>query len=67
MRLVMPAMAAGPTQLAVAALALQAGLLPERFALPLLAGAILIEITAPARRHMAARLIETEQQIEDAG
>ena len=66
MRLVMPAMAAGPTQLAVAALALQGGLLPERFALPLLAGVTLMEITAPARRHMAARLIETEQEIDEA-
>ena len=64
MRLVMPAMAAGPTQLAVAGLALQDSLLPQRFALPLLAGVILIEITAPARRHMAARLIEVEDDIE---
>ena len=66
MRLVMPAMAAGPTQLAVAALAFQGGLVPERFALPLLAGVMLIEITAPARRHMAAGLIETEQEIDEA-
>jgi hypothetical protein len=64
MRLVMPAMAAGPTQLAIAALALHGWLLPERFALPLLAGAILIEVSTPARRRMAARLVETEAKIE---
>jgi hypothetical protein len=66
MRLVMPAMAAGPTQLAAAALALHAWLLPERFALPLLAGVILIEVTAPARRGMADRLVEVEIEIEES-
>lgn len=65
MRLVMPAMAAGPTQLAVAALAMQTWLLPERFALPLLAGVILIEVTAPARRNIAAQLVEVESEIEN--
>lgn len=64
MRLVMPAMAAGPTQLAVAALGLWCGVIEDRFALPLLAGAILIETTAPARRTMARKLIETEQEID---
>jgi hypothetical protein len=64
MRLVMPAMAAGPTQTALAALALWGGLIADRFALPLLAGAILIEVTAPARRSMASRLIETEEQVD---
>lgn len=63
MRLVMPAMAAGPTQLAVSALALQAWMLPERFALPLLAGVILIEVTAPMRRSMAGQLAEVEEEI----
>jgi hypothetical protein len=64
MRLAMPAMACGPTQLAVAALALHGWLLPQRFALPLLAGAILIEVTAPTRRRMADRLIETENGLD---
>lgn len=66
MRLVIPAMAAGPTQLAVAALSLHGGMLSDRFALPLLAGALVIEITAPARRHMAAQLIHAETEVESA-
>ncbi len=66
MRLVMPAMACGPTQLAVAAVALHGWLLPAHFAMPLLAGAILIEVSAPGRRRMAARLIETETDFEQS-
>lgn len=66
MRLVMPAMAAGPTQLAAATLAIQAGIVPERFALPLLAGVLLIELSAPLRSRMAARLIDAERELHDA-
>jgi hypothetical protein len=66
MRLVMLAMAAGPTQLAVTALALHTWLVSDRFALPLLAGVILIEVTAPARRNMATQLADVEVEIKDA-
>lgn len=64
MRLVLGSMAAGPTQLAVTAVAIHTGSIPARFAMGLLFGAVLIEVTAPARRRMAQRLITTEAEIE---
>lgn len=66
MRLVLGSMAAGPTQLAVTALGLHAGLISERIALALLAGAVLIEATVITRRSMAQRLIRTEVEIDAA-
>jgi hypothetical protein len=67
MRLAMPAMACGSTQLAVASAALHGWLLPARFALPLLAGAILIEVTAPLRRRLAAQMAVEERDDDDSG
>jgi len=64
MRLVMGAMAAGPTQLAIAASAAHAWLLDGAATLALLLGALVMEVTAPARRGMAARIAEAEEQIE---
>lgn len=60
MRLVMGSMAAGRTQLGVAALAAQTGLIPPKLILPLLLGALLIELSAPARRGMTERLLQME-------
>jgi hypothetical protein len=65
MRLVLGSMAAGPTQLAVTAVAVHTWMIAPRFALALLLGAVLIEVTVPARRGMARRLIKTEQEIEE--
>ncbi len=65
LRLVMGAMAAGPTQLAVTAVALCTGHIEERFALALLLSAVVIEVLTPLRRAMAGRLDETEQEMED--
>jgi hypothetical protein len=67
MRLVLGSMAAGPTQLAVTALAAHTWLLAPRFGLALLLGAVLMEVMAPARRGMANRLIKTEEEIEELG
>ncbi len=64
-RLVMPAMAAGTTQLSIAVLAIQAALLPERFALPLLAGVLLIELTAHTRRRMTRQIAEVERELDE--
>ncbi len=67
MRLVLGSMAAGPTQLAVTAVAVHTGSIPVSFAMALLLGAVLIEVTTPARRGMARRLVETEAEIEAMG
>ena len=64
MRLVLGSMAAGPTQLAVTAIAVHSATNSSKFTMALLLGAVLIEVTAPARRSMARRLIQTEQEIE---
>jgi hypothetical protein len=65
MRLVLPAMAAGPTQLAIAAIAAHTRTVPE-FVMPaLLAGAVLVEITAPARRALSDRLARTEEELSE--
>jgi hypothetical protein len=60
MRLVLGTMACGPTQLAVLAIALHLWALPSGLPLALLAGAIIIEATTPARRKVAQQLIEAE-------
>ena len=64
MRLVLGSMACGPTQLAVTAIAIHTGSIPGEYAMALLLGAVLIETTVGARRSMARRLIETEEEIE---
>lgn len=66
MRLTLGSMAAGPTQLAVTAIGAHAGLIPASLVLPLMLGAALIEVTAPARRGIARRLAETEAELDDA-
>jgi len=63
MRLVLGSMACGPTQLAVTAIAIHTWSIPGTYAFALLLSAILIEITVNARRSMAKRLIETEEEI----
>ncbi len=64
MRLVLGSMAAGPTQLAITAIAVHTWSIPGGFAMALLLGAVVIEVTTPARRKMARRLIQTEEEIE---
>ncbi|MCH8822502.1 MAG: hypothetical protein IH984_03240 [Planctomycetes bacterium] len=63
MRLVLGSMACGPTQLAVTAIAIHTWSMPSKYAFALLLSAILIEVTVGARRSMAKRLIETEEEI----
>jgi hypothetical protein len=65
MRLVLGSMAAGPTQLAVTAVAVHTWLLAPHFGLALLLGAVLLELMAPARHGMANRLIKTEEEIDE--
>ncbi len=64
MRLVLGSMACGPTQLAITALAIHTWSIPGEYAMALLLGAVLIETTVGARRSMARRLIQTEEEIE---
>lgn len=64
MRLVLGAMASGPTQLAVAAVAVHMRVIDGEWALALLLGAVLIEVTVNARRSMAQRLVATEHEID---
>ncbi|MHC5007325.1 MAG: hypothetical protein ACYTGF_08225 [Planctomycetota bacterium] len=64
MRLVLGSMAAGPTQLAVTAVAIHTWLLSPQYGMALLLGATLIELMTPARRGMANRLIRTEEELE---
>ena len=65
MRLVMGTMAAGPTQLAVTAIVIHTWSIPPRFAMALLLGAVLIEMTAPARRSLAQRLAGMEEESDE--
>ena len=64
MRLVLGSMACGPTQLAITALAIHTWSIPGEYAMALLLGAVLIETTVGARRSMAKRLIQTEEEIQ---
>jgi len=59
MRLVMASTAAGPTQIVVAAIAVSTWSISTSLALALLLGAVLIEVTGPARRSVAQRLEES--------
>jgi hypothetical protein len=65
MRLVLGSMAAGVTQIAVAATALATGLIDEPIAYALLAGAAVIELGVPARRRAAARFVEMEAALDE--
>lgn len=65
MRLVMGSMACGPTQLAVAVIALAADALAPEYILPIVLGAALVEAVAPLRRRMAVRLLQTEIEIDE--
>jgi hypothetical protein len=65
MRLVLGSIAAGPTQIVVAMLAIQSGLIGGEVAMALVAGAVLIELALPLRRSMARRLAEVEGQLSD--
>lgn len=65
MRLVMGSCACGPTQLAVLALLAMTWSLPEELLPALLFGAVLIEISVPARRSLAQRLAETEEEMRE--
>ena len=56
MRLVMGAMACGPSQLTVAAVGLWSGLLSEPIGLALIAGALVVEVLAPLRGRVAKEL-----------
>ncbi len=58
MRLVMASTAAGPTQIVVVAIAVSTWSISTSLALALLFGAVLIEVTGPARRAVAQRLIQ---------
>jgi hypothetical protein len=60
MRLVMGMMACGPTQLALALVALHAGAVDGSLALAVLAGALVIEAGVPVRRAMARRVEDIE-------
>jgi hypothetical protein len=60
MRLIMGSMAAGPTQLALTAVAATTWSIEPDMALALLLGAVFIEVTAPMRRRMAAQLGEID-------
>ena len=61
MRLVMACTAAGPSQIVVAAIAVSTWSIDPSLALALLLGAVLIEVTGPARRAVAQRLAEDER------
>lgn len=68
MRLVIAAMSAGPTQLAVVAVAFSAGLLTPPVALALLLGAVFMEVTTNARRQLAREMagLEKNEEQEDS-
>lgn len=65
MRLVLGMMACGPTMLAVAAVGTHLHVLPESFAMAIALAAALVEITTPARRSMARRLVQAEHEIDE--
>jgi hypothetical protein len=65
MRLVLGVMSAGGVQVALAAIALSAGVVPEEAAYALLAGTLLMEITTNARRTMARQIEEAEIEVDE--
>ena len=64
MRLVIPAMAAGPNQLALAGVASICGLLSDSLLLALVGGAALVDLTANTRRRLAFRIGQAESQFD---
>ncbi len=67
MRLVLGSMAAGPTQLAVTAIAAATWTIEPRLALALLLGAVMVEVSVPMRRGMARRLEKEEEGLGVGG
>jgi hypothetical protein len=65
MRLVLGSMACGPTQLAITALASHQWALSGPILFALICGAVIIEVTAPLRRSLSRRLIETEAELDE--
>lgn len=65
MRLILGMMSCGPTMLAIAVIGAHTNAIPENLTLALILGAGLIELTTSARRTMARRLIETEEEYDE--
>lgn len=65
MRLILGMMSCGPTMLAIAVIGAHTNAIPENLTLALILGAGLIELTTSARRTVARRLIETEEEYEE--
>lgn len=65
MRLVLGSMACGPTQAAIAAMAIHLEVLPAKLVMAALLGAALIEVATPMRRKLAYRLAQTELEIDE--
>ncbi len=65
MRLILGMMSCGPTMLAIAVIGAHTNAIPENLTLALILGAGLIELTPSARRTVARRLIETEEEYEE--
>lgn len=65
MRLILGVMACGPTMLAIAGIGIYSASLSGQGTLALLLGAAMIELTTPARRATAKRLLMTEREIEE--
>jgi hypothetical protein len=63
MRLMMGTMASGPTQIAVAAVVVQAGLIDGSLALAVAVGAITVEVSPPLRRAMSRHLSDMEDEL----
>ncbi len=59
-------MAAGPTQLAVSAIGLSCELISPSIGSAMILGALLVDITEPARRMMAGRLAMIETQLDES-
>jgi hypothetical protein len=64
MRLVMGAMSAGGAQVAFASIAFASGAIAETPLFALLAGALYMELLTAARRRLAARIEEAEEELE---
>lgn len=66
MRLVMPAMAAVPTQLALASVGASAWLFPQELTLALLLGVAALDAAAPVRAATVDRLLEVEHELDQS-
>jgi hypothetical protein len=63
MRLVIPSMAAGPNQLAIAGIALLTGAVPVALVVAVVIGAGLVDLTSLTRRRLADQLARTEDEL----